>query len=97
MEDNLLWKTAFDGRQVVGHIGRQAAGRLQAGLQAGWPGRCITLPLAVRRYGVYRQVGRRVGRQVDKHARISIASFEPARGRLQKLVPITFGSVSRHR
>ena len=61
MEDHLLLKTPFDGRQVGGHIGRQPAGRLQASLQAGlqagrqagWPGRCITLPLAVRRYGFY--------------------------------------------
>ena len=48
-----------------GYIGRQPAGRLQASLQAslqaglqagrqaGWPGRYITLPLAVRRYGFY--------------------------------------------
>ena len=33
-------------------------------------------------------VGRLVGRQVDRHARIYIASFEPAKGRLQKLVYI---------
>ena len=35
---------------------------------------------------VYRQVGRLVGRQVDRHARIYKASFEPAEGRLQKLL-----------
>ena len=50
-------KKPFDGRQVGGYIGRQPAGRLQAGLQAGrqagWPGMYITLPLAVRRYGFY--------------------------------------------
>ena len=37
---------------------------------------------------MYRQVGmgRLVGRQVDRHARIYTAIFEPAEGRLQKLV-----------
>ena len=37
---------------------------------------------------MYRQVGmgRLVGRQVGRHARIYTASFEPAEGRLQKLV-----------
>ena len=40
----------------------------------------------VRGKYVYRQVGRLVGRQVDRHARIYIDSFEPAEGRLQKLV-----------
>ena len=33
-----------------------------------------------------RQVGRLVGRQVDRHARIYISSFKPAKGRLQKQV-----------
>ena len=28
---------------------------------------------------MYRQLGRLVGRQVDRHARIYIASFEPAK------------------
>ena len=40
----------------------------------------------VRGKCVKRQVGRLVGRQVDRHARIYKASFEPADGRLQKLV-----------
>ena len=31
-------------------------------------------------------MGRLVGRQVDRHARIYIASFELGKGRLQKLV-----------
>ena len=35
---------------------------------------------------VKRQVGRLVGRQVDRHTRIYIASFEAAEGPLQKLV-----------
>ena len=35
---------------------------------------------------VYRLVGRLVHRQVDRHARIYIASFKLAEGRLQKLV-----------
>ena len=39
---------------------------------------------------MYKQVGRLVRRQVDRqfdrHARISIAIFEPAVGRLQKLL-----------
>ena len=43
---------------------------------------------------MYRQVGRGrlVGRQVDRHARIYIVSFEPSEGRLQKLVLISFSS-----
>ena len=37
---------------------------------------------------VCRLGGRLVARQVGRHARIYIASFEPAEGRLQKLVSI---------
>ena len=37
---------------------------------------------------MHEQVGRLVGMHVDRHARIYIASFEPAEGRLQKLVLI---------
>ena len=40
----------------------------------------------VRGKYVYRLVGSLVDRQVDRHARIYKASFEPAEGWLQKLV-----------
>ena len=42
----------------------------------------------VRGKYVYRLVGSLVDRQVDRHARIYKASFEPAEGRLQKLVTL---------
>ena len=42
----------------------------------------------VRGKYVYRLVGSLVDRQVDRHTRIYKASFEPAEGRLQKLVSL---------
>ena len=44
----------------------------------------------VRGKYVYRLVGSLVDRQVDRHARIYKASFEPAEGWLQKLVFINY-------
>ena len=40
-------------RQMGRHVGGQLAGRWKAGGQVGWPGRCITLPLAVRRHSFW--------------------------------------------
>ena len=68
MEDKLWWKTTFDSRwpfmedrQMDRYVGRQLTGSWQAsgqwgwqeGKQVGWPGRCITLLPAVRRYGFW--------------------------------------------